>query len=178
MKNTIDKKEKSKMKKMISEKVNQKKEFQHFQTPKIVCEYMAGFIFENCGTILEPTPGIGNLVDAVKHKGIVVAPKRFEDIEAGKKFDWVIMNPPFSPMIVGFDIFMKTMEMSDNIIALLPWLVLLNSSKRMDRIKEFGLVSITNLPRKAFKGSRVQTCILFLQKGYKKETVFKTFDWE
>ena len=32
-----------------------------FQTPEIVADFMAQFLPDNCGTILEPTPGIGNL---------------------------------------------------------------------------------------------------------------------
>jgi hypothetical protein len=33
-----------------------------FQTPDYICEYMASFLPDNAGRILEPTPGEGNLV--------------------------------------------------------------------------------------------------------------------
>ena len=85
------------------------------------------------------------------------------------------MNPPFTPMKKGYEILYKCMEMSDNIVALMPWLTLINGEKRTSDIMNFGLVSITHLPRTIFKGSRVQTCIIFLQKEYKDETEFKMY---
>ena len=67
------------------------------------------------------------------------------------------------------------MEMSDNIIALMPWLVLINGNKRTTDIMNFGLISITHLPRKVFNGARVQTCIMEMKKGYKGKTTFNNF---
>lgn len=146
-----------------------------FQTPDNVAEYMAAFIPEGAGTILEPHPGIGNLVKAASKKGTVIAPDRYENIPKNSRFDWVIMNPPFTPMILGYNCLFEVMQMSDNIIALLPWLVLLNSKQRTKEIKSFGLKSITAIPRSSFPGARVQCCILELRKGYKGETIFKMF---
>ncbi len=148
-----------------------------FQTPEIVAKYMADMIPDKCGTILEPTPGMGNLVVAVKGKGIITAPNRFEEIKSGRRFDWVIMNPPFTPMAEGYRYLNEVMAMSDNIIALLPWLVIINSERRLTAIKNFGLASITHLPRKTFPGCRIQCCILELKKGYTDTTAFKTFEW-
>ena len=68
------------------------------------------------------------------------------------------------------------MEMSDNIIALMPWLTMINGQKRTSDIIEFGLVSITHLPRSIFNGARVQTCILQMSKGYNGKTEFLKFD--
>jgi len=148
-----------------------------FQTPKIVADYMASLIPYDCGTILEPTPGIGNLVNCVKHKGVVIAPINYEDIPKDARYNWVIMNPPFSPMKEGYRYLKEAMRMTDNIIALLPWLILINSQRRMNDIIDYGLVSITNLPRKAFPGSRIQVCILEMKKGFNDDTTFKSFSW-
>jgi len=148
-----------------------------FQTPEVVANFMASFIPVACGTILEPTPGLGNLVRAVEGKGTVIAPKQFEDIEVGSRYDWVIMNPPFTPMVEGYRYLNEVMAMSDNIVALLPWFVLINSEKRLTAIQNFGLVSVTHLPRKTFPGCRIQCCVLHLQKGFKGVTQLKRFEW-
>lgn len=145
-----------------------------FQTPKHVCNYMGDFLPKNAGSILEPTKGIGNLVRAVENKGFVTAPDDFFKMEK-TRFDWIIMNPPFTPMEVGYKILYDCMEMSDNIIALMPWLTMINSEKRTNKIMSFGLKSITHLPRNIFKGSRVQTCILEMKKGWMSETTFKNY---
>ena len=142
-----------------------------FQTPDYVCDYMASLLPENAGFILEPTPGKGNLVKALAGKGEVIAPNSFDEIEGS--FDWVVMNPPFTPMQKGYDMLYACMEMSDNLVALMPYLVIINSEKRTKKIFDFGLKSLTHLPRKVFNGSRVQTCILHLEKGYTGETIFK-----
>ena len=88
-------------------------------------------------------------------------------------FEWIVMNPPFSPMKQGYDMLFRCMGMSDNIIALMPYLCIINGDKRTQAIMEFGLKSITHLPRSTFKGSRVQTCILEMKFGYEGDAVFK-----
>jgi len=121
--------------------------------------------------VLEPTPGEGNLVAALMDHGFAVfAPSKFED--ARGRYDAICMNPPFSPMKRGYDILYQCMEMSNSIIALMPWLALINSQKRTARIIEWGLVSVTHLPRSVFPGARVQCCILEMHKGYKGEIRF------
>ena len=145
-----------------------------FQTPEIVCEYMADFLPDNAGRILEPTSGMGNLVRVLERHGEVISPNDFFLLEE-KWFDWIVMNPPFSPMKVGYDILYSCMGMSDNIIALMPWLTMINGERRTGDIMEFGLRSITHLPRTIFTGSRVQTCILEMRKGFDGETIFRNF---
>lgn len=137
-----------------------------FQTPKNVCKYMASFLPNNSGRILEPTKGEGNLVLELETKGEVIAPDDFFMLENKQRYDWIVMNPPFTPMSKGYKILYSCMEMSDNIIALMPWLVLINGERRTKDIIDFGLKSITHLPRRIFKGSRVQCCILELKKGF------------
>lgn len=145
-----------------------------FQTPIYVCDYMVNLLPPRCYKILEPTPGEGNLVQSIlkkDHNIEVHAAKDFWKVEG--LFDAIVMNPPFSPMDMGYKILDKCMDMSNEIIALMPWLTMINSTKRTQKIMDFGLVSITHLPRNVFKGSRVQTCILQMSKGYSGITKFK-----
>jgi len=137
-----------------------------FQTKEEICNLMVSMLPNGVKTILEPTPGSGNLVRALRIKGYeVIMPSNFWDLSG--RFDAAVMNPPFSPMAVGYKYLYRVMEMSDIIIALMPWLTIINSKKRTEAILNFGLKSVTHLPRDAFRGSRVQTCILNMQKGYK-----------
>jgi len=124
---------------------------------------MVSLIPAGVRTVLEPTPGEGNLVRALAGYQ-VTAPTEFWEVSG--RWEAVVMNPPFSPMDEGYRILYAVMEMSDIIIALMPWLTLINSEKRTDDINRYGLKSVTHLPRSAFKGSRVQTCILDMRKGY------------
>lgn len=148
----------------------------HFQTPEHICKYMASFLPPYAGVIFEPTPGKGNLVKELEKHGTVVSPNGdfFEldkDMKAG---DWVVMNPPFTPMKMGYKILYECMDFTNNIIALMPYLTIINGEKRTQDIMNWGLKSITHLPRSTFKGSRVQTCILHMEKGFNGDTIFKT----
>jgi len=140
-----------------------------FQTHPIVCKYMVDLLPVGVVTVLEPTPGIGNLVNALSGYRVTV-PLDFFDVSGC--YDAVVMNPPFSPMDIGYQILDKTMGMSDIIIALMPWLTLINSKKRTHDIKSYGLKSVSHLPRDVFKGSRVQTCVLEMARGYAGSTAF------
>ena len=137
-----------------------------FQTHEIICNYMVGLLPDGVSTVLEPTPGEGNLVRALALKGYnVTAPAEFWNVFG--RWDAVTMNPPFSPMEEGYRILEAVMNMTDTIIALMPWLTIINSEKRTEDIDRYGLKSVTHLPRSAFKGSRVQTCILEMRRGYR-----------
>lgn len=140
-----------------------------FQTPIDVCDYMANFLPNNAGIILEPTKGEGNLVNSLSLKGEVIAPDDFFDMKK-RKFDWIVMNPPFTPMAIGYKILDECLEMTDNLIALMPWLTLINGEKRTSKLFFYGLVSVTHLPRTVFRGSRVQTCILEMKRGFNGDT--------
>jgi len=144
-------------------------QMQNFQTPTYICDYMASFLPYDAGNILEPTAGEGNLVQACSLKGNVIAPDGFFKMEKNF-FDWIVMNPPFSPMKLGYKILYQCMDMTDNIIALMPCLTLINGEKRTADLFSYGLVSVTHLPRTVFSGSRVQTCILEMRRGYSGET--------
>ena len=121
-------------------------------------------------TVLEPTPGAGNMVKTLNGYS-VTAPGDFWTMTI-RQFDAVIMNPPFSPMVQGYRILFRCMEMTDTIIAIMPWMTLINSEKRTETIKKWGLKSVTHLPRRAFQEAGVQCCILNMKKGYDGKTDF------
>lgn len=164
-----------------------------FQTPPDVCEYMVSLLPKDVYTVYEPTPGNGNLVKALENSpkkfGVYTSPDFFY-MDYSMKFDAVLMNPPFScrsafsvpevleqsGMRLGYYILQQCMDMSDNIIALMPWFTLTDSDRRTRDIKDFGLVSVTALPRRTFKFARIQTMILELKRGYKQTTEFKVYD--
>lgn len=150
-----------------------------FQTPGYLCDYMASFLPGNPCFVCEPTKGAGNLVQAIRasgHPNIFAPDDIFRDVDMYDRFDWVVMNPPFTPMKVGYEILDIMMEKSDNIIALMPWLTLINSQKRTDKLKEFGLKKVIHLPRKVFNGSRVQTCLILLNHGYSEATLLDFYE--
>ena len=140
----------------------------NFQTPEWVCNIMAEIVKGTPKTILEPTKGAGNLLKVLHTRfpeTTIHAPDKYEDYDKGK-VDYIIANPPFTPMTTGYKMLESFFEISDNIIILMPWLALINSEKRTKLYMESGLNEIIHLPRKAFNGSRVQTCILVFEHGY------------
>ncbi len=163
-----------------------------FQTPHQVCKYMVSLIPENAKTILEPTPGIGNITNLLS-KYNLTAPEDFFLLQKDKCYDCIVMNPPFSDksaflhnapinfnekgMRLGYYFLTECMKMSDNVIALMPWFTISDSDVRLRFLKNFGLKSLTALPRKTFQYARIQTVIIELQKGYTAETIFKTIDF-
>jgi hypothetical protein len=149
-----------------------------FQTPPWVCEYMVDLLPDGITEVLEPTPGNGNLVKALVEAGystVTLADCWDLDIwelnDGGIEFDAVVMNPPFSPMSKGYDILFACMELMGVVVALMPWLTLINSQRRTTYIAEYGLAGVHHLPRSAFPGSRVQTCILEMRRGFEGKTV-------
>lgn len=160
-----------------------------FQTPPEVCKYMASMIPVDAKTVLEPTPGIGNIVAQLASYE-VTAPADYFKLDKKQRFDCVVMNPPFSSksafsvpehlnkfgMRLGYHILAECMQMSDNVIALMPWFTLSDSDVRLRAIKKYGLKSLTALPRKTFEYVRIQTVVIELQKGYKGETAFRVFE--
>lgn len=161
-----------------------------FQTPVAIARYMASLIPEGAQTVLEPTPGKGNIVDQISAYD-VTAPLDFFLLDKNR-FDCIIMNPPFaakyanmknapaeikqSGMKLGYYVLFECMKMSKHIIALMPWFTITDSDVRLRFIKEFGLRSVTALPRKTFEYARIQTCVLELEKGFTGKTEFKVFD--
>lgn len=72
----------------------------NFQTPPAVCDYMVNLLPPGTRTVLEPTPGMGNLVKAL-NKYEVTAPDDFWKMSY-QFFDAVVMNPPvFADEYIG-----------------------------------------------------------------------------
>ena len=147
-----------------------------FQTPEWVCELMAGLVEGQPGIILEPTPGKGNLVKSLRNKfpsTQVHAPNcNFLQLDP-YNVDVVVANPPFSPMRMGYEMLYRFFNFSGYVIALMPWLTIINSENRLEKLKAHGLCKIIHLQRREFKGSRVQTCILILKQGNSGDILFK-----
>ncbi len=169
----------------------------NFQTPIEVCKYMASMIPFDAAKILEPTPGLGNLVRSIEKLGYdVECPEDYfleRDRYRNLEWDCILLNPPFSSksaylknapeewvdqrgMKFGYKMLLEMMLISDNVIALMPWFTISDSDVRLRRLKKFGLKSVTALPRKTFQYARIQTMVLELQKGYTGTTEFKVFD--
>ena len=168
-----------------------------FQTPPEFCRYMVSLIPQHTVTVLEPTKGVGNIVNELKLSGYdVTAPDDYFKLDSSLRFDNVCMNSPFSAksaildnaparyldpklgMKFGYYMLLECMEKSDSVIALVPWFTISDSDVRLRYIKSYGLKSITALPRKTFQYARIQTCVLELSRGYIGETTFKVYDLE
>lgn len=159
-----------------------------FQTPPVVAEYMKSLIPEGVVSVLEPTPGDGNILNLLDEYQ-VTAPANFFTLDP-RRFDCIIMNPPFSMkyafgvpedlnmdgMRLGYHILLQCMKMSDCVIALMPLFTISDSDVRLRYLKQFGIKSITILPRKTFKYVRIQTAVFELVKGWDKPTVFEAFE--
>jgi type I restriction-modification system DNA methylase subunit len=164
----------------------------NFQTPIPVAKYMVNMVPKDAKTILEPTKGIGNISNLLIQYDLTT-PEDFFLLEK-QRFDCIVTNPPFSSkyafmdnapanfeekgMRLGYYILRECMEMSDNIIALMPWFTISDSDVRLRFLKSFGIKSLTALPRKTFEYARIQTVVIELSKGHKKPTIFKTFDFK
>jgi len=137
-----------------------------YQTPLSVVKIMCDMIPNGVNKILEPTPGSGNIVRELESRGYnVTAPSNFQDMNPFQFFDCVVMNPPFKSSI-EHSYLLDAMRMSDTVIALMPWFTLINSDSRTEYLKQWGLVSVTHLPRATWRQIRVQPCILFLRRGH------------
>jgi hypothetical protein len=133
---------------------------------------MARLVPEHCRTVLEPTPGTGNLVRALADYEVTAPLGDFWlEIDPSQRFDAVVMNPPFGK--AGWNILLRCLALSDHIIVLQPWTVLINSERRTKFLNEYGLVSVTHLPRRVFPGVRVQTCVLEMCRGYSGDTILR-----
>lgn len=167
----------------------------NFQTPVPICELMAGMVPAWAKTVFEPTPGLGNLSSSLRGGGFsVVEAHDFFLIDKTIRYDAVVMNPPFSSksaymenapaafeekgMRLGYYILKECMELSDNVIALMPWFTISDSDVRMRYLKHYGMKSLTALPRKTFQYARIQTVILELERGYTGQTIFKAVEYD
>ena len=149
-------------------------DIKNFQTPSWVMDLMIKEIPEDVYHILEPTKGAGFFVDRLLDENYVVTAPDGDYFEYTHKSRYccVVGNPPFSPMVKGYEILFDVTNHSDNIVMLMPWLLLINSQKRLEKVMQFGLRKIIHLPRKAFPGTRVQTCVVVMKRGFIGDTIF------
>lgn len=170
------------------------KHINDFQTPQGVAKYMVNLLPESVVSVLEPTAGMGTIVNELKLKNYkVTAPADYFLMDHKETFDGVVMNPPFSGkslivdnaplkyhgkgMKAGYMLLFECMQKSDVVIALMPWYTISDSDPRMRSIKKYGLKSITVLPRKTFDYTHIQTCVLELRKGWKSDTIFYAYEF-
>jgi len=164
-----------------------------FQTPVEVAKYMVSLLPEGVGTVLEPTPGIGNIKNELVKAGYqVTAPDDYFLLDKSIRFDAIVMNPPFSHkfclldnapqeihkagMRMGYWFLTDCLNRCDRVIALMPWFTISDSDVRLRSLMRYGMRSITALPRKTFQFARIQTVVLDLEKGYRGETLFRAYD--
>src|ERR1700694_5879712 len=132
-----------------------------FQTPVNVCEYMVDLLPASVKTVLEPTPGIGNLVRKLEDRYFnVTAPQDYWTLDKSLRFDAVVGNLPFSSktffncppeyegkgMRVAYEQMKVLMEIADELVMLMPWFTISDSDVRLRALKKFGLISVTALP--------------------------------
>jgi hypothetical protein len=161
-----------------------------FQTPPDVAVYMVSLLPLHVVTVLEPTPGMGNLVRELDLMYNVTAPTDYWQLDKSLRFDAVVANLPFSSktfyncpeefegkgMVVAYEQLKVLMQMSDELVLLMPWFTISDSDVRLRALKRFGLISVTALPRKTFQYARIQTCVLHLRKGFIGSTEFRVYD--
>jgi type I restriction-modification system DNA methylase subunit len=163
-----------------------------YQTPPEIAAYMVTLIPDWVKTVLEPTPGMGNIVTAAVNKGYTVTAPQDYFLLQNEKFDCIIMNPPFSAkftnlqnapaaaqktgMRTGYFILNDCMQKSDVVIALMPWFTITDSDVRARYLKSWGLKSITHLPRKTFNYIRIQCVVLELVRGFKGDTKYILYE--
>ncbi|MCR9252307.1 MAG: hypothetical protein NXI20_17915 [bacterium] len=174
------------------QRVNNAEDFKtDFQTPPFVAKYMASLIPAGVETVLEPTPGQGNIVREL-NRYQVTAPEDYFLLDKDQRFDCIVMNPPFSHkycildnapiefhkagMKMGYQILLECMRMSDNVIALMPWFTLSDSDLRLRTLKNYGIKSLTALPRKTFQYARIQTVVIEMERGFKGTSAFHTLE--
>lgn len=161
-----------------------------FQTPERICRYMVNLLaIDCCVEVLEPTAGKGNIVAALRASDFdVYAPENFWLMEK-RRFAACVMNPPFSRkfanmfgapahlhkhgMKVGYYILEECMEMTDEVVALMPWFLLSDSDVRSRKLERFGIVGLHALPRSTFGYVRIQTVIVHLRRGWGEDIKFK-----
>jgi len=135
--------------------------------------------------VLEPSIGEGNLIKALwdKYPNTKVVAYDIEDcpikdnrltfikqdfLQANIKFkpDFILSNPPFTPMTLSYKFFDKCQQIQNRGIYILPYLFLINSTSRpREYSQKLFIKNIVNLPRNVFKNSRIQSCILDVYRG-------------
>lgn len=139
-----------------------------FQTPLDLCRYiMSSVKIDKNDIVLEPTKGTGNFIRIFKELNLRYDTPEgdFFKYKTTKKYDFIIGNPPFTPMPLGYKIldicFDNLLKEDGELLFIMPILWLVNSTKRMKKYYPH-LKRIHLLDRTVFKGSRVQCAVFHL----------------
>jgi hypothetical protein len=128
--------------------------------------------FKLSGKVLDPFRGKGAFYDNYPDNVI----KDWCEIDEGKdyfeyndKVDWIVSNPPYS--IFG-DVLKHSMELTDNIVYLIPLNKLTSSFTRVKELYNFGGIPYIYLlsPKACNFPFGFCTCAVWIKKGYRGET--------
>lgn len=143
-----------------------------FQTPPWLCRHIVGKlerVIPKSALVVEPTPGAGNMVEALRAAGYTNV-----EFPPGDFFDWtpsgkpvaVVGNPPWTPNTLAYKILDRCLEFGpDFLVMLMPWYTLTNSDSRAQRLRAAGLQTVISLPRGVFQGVRINSCVLVIEPG-------------
>lgn len=128
--------------------------------------------FNLSGKVLDPFKGKGAFYDNYP-EGVE---KDWCEIDEGKDFfsykdrvDWIVSNPPYS--IFG-EVLKHSMELTDNIVYLIPLNKLTSSFTRVKELYNFGGIPYIYLlsPKACNFPFGFCTCAVWIKKGYRGET--------
>lgn len=163
------------------------KEFQFFPTPDDLAEKVVALANIKEGDVcLEPSAGRGNIAkympgcDCIEinsdnrkyleENGFNVIHDDFMTFTPNKKYDVIVMNPPFCK---GQDAkhILKAIEIAEKtVVAIAGGSVMFRQDKIYAKLREIVKKyngAITELPQKSFKesGTNVETCLIIVRKG-------------
>lgn len=166
---------------------NEKKEYQFFETPLGLANKMVKMANISLGdTVLEPSAGRGKIASLVKHCDCCELNaenrKYLEDngfrlvgddfLKCEKQYDVIIANPPFSRQ-QDIDHITHMIHLArKTVVSVASYSVLFRTNKKTvifrELIDEFN-GTIERLPENTFveSGTKVNTCIIFVNKGAK-----------
>lgn len=149
--------------------VDKKKERQAFYTPKKIAERVVGGIDLDGKSVLEPSAGCGNLADACAAKGADVVCIEIDESEYSslvnryysfchdflkiapetfQKFDYVIMNPPFTKgqYLKHIQHALKFLQPEGSLLAIVP-------NNNCPKLEALGAYTVEVYNNKEFKES-------------------------
>lgn len=167
---------------LTGEYVDEKKEFQFFETPEDLARHLIILADVRKGeSRLEPSAGKGRIADLLrdcdcvelnesnrnhlKEKGFSIVGEDFMVMGSDKKYDVIVANPPFAKQ-QDIDHVNKMIDLAKRkVVSVMSASVLFRDNKKTvafrDRIASLG-GTIEPLPEKAFaeSGTNVRTCVV------------------
>lgn len=143
-----------------------------FQTPPWLCRHLVEKlerVIPKSALVVEPTPGAGNMVKALKAAGytnVETPPGDFFDWRPSSKPMAVVGNPPWTPNTLAYKVLDRCLEFGPALVVMvMPWVTVTNSDSRAQRLKAAGLGAVISLPRSVFPGVRLNACVLVIEPG-------------